>query len=136
MRIGPYTLPNKLILAPMADSSFAQDVMRYVNWDGSCDRSREEYRKDCELFLGGLEERLAKSRFLYGDRVSMADFAIFPFVNLFNQVKLEWFRAALYPDEWLEYHVNSPLFRAVSSHYPLWQAGQDPVIYQPNANVN
>ena len=124
-------------LVKLADSSFAQDVMRYVNWDGSSDRSREDYRKDCELFLGGLEERLAESRFLFGDRVSMADYAIFPFVNMFNQVKLDWFRAALYPHvwEWLEHFVEGPLFKAISVEYPLWQAGQAPVTFKPSATV-
>ncbi len=118
-------------LITLADSSFAQDVMKYVNWDGSSDRSREEYRGDCELFLGGLEERLARSTFLYEDRVSMADFAIFPFVNMFKQVKLEWFRAALYPNvwRWLDYHLNNQLFKSVSKDYVLWKLGQEPVLF-------
>jgi len=121
-------------LVTLTDSSFSQDVMKYVNWDGSSDRSREKYRKDCELFLEGLEERLVDTQFLYGDRVSMADFAIFPFVNMFNQVKLDWFRAALYPSvwRWLDYHVNSHLFESTSKDYILWHKGQASVEFHPS----
>lgn len=117
------------------DSSFAQDVMRYVTWDEYSEKTREAYRKDCELFLTGLEEHLTGKNFLFGDRVSMADYAIFPFVRLFSQVKLEWFRKALYPNvwKWLEYFANSPLFLSIMKEYPEWESGQDPVIFEYNS---
>ena len=94
------------------DNSFARDVMSYVHWQQG-DRPRDACRKDCELFLTGLEEHLEHGRFLFGDRVSQADFAILPFVYLFAAVKTEWFRAALYPNvwKWLDYHTQSPLFK-------------------------
>jgi glutathione S-transferase len=105
------------------DNSFAKDVINYVHWDDSCDLSREQYRKDCELFLGGLEEHLQNSQFLFGDRVSHADFAIMPFVYLFSLVEMEWFRKALYPNvwKWLEYHTRSKLFQTAMKEHPRWR---------------
>lgn len=99
----------------LADSSFAQDVLRYVSWDQSAKRSRADYRKDCELFIAGLEERLEKTDFLFGQRQAIADIAVFPFVALFTQVELEWFRKALYPHvwQWLDCHLESDLFKSL-----------------------
>lgn len=106
----------------LADRSFAQDVLKYVNWDNAAGRSREEYRKDCELFIAGLEQRLSETRFLFGNRVSMPDFAIFPFVHLFTQIKLEWFRKALYPNvwKWLDHQIESELFKRICTKQSSW----------------
>ena len=43
------------------DNSFARDVMSYVHWQQG-DRPQEACRKDCELFLTGLEEHLEHGR--------------------------------------------------------------------------
>jgi len=113
------------------DNSFANDVIHYVHWAENNKQSREVYRKDCELFLAGLEEHLQNSRFLFDERVSQADYAILPFVYLFEQVGMEWFREALYPQvwQWLDYHKNAKLFKSVMKERPLWVADSKPVIY-------
>jgi len=116
-------------LVRMNDSSFARDVIAYVGWTDDASRSRDACRKDCELFLGGLEEHLKDKRFLFGERVSYADFSIFPFVDLFSKIKIEWFRKALYPNvwEWLDYHRNNKLFETVNRQNELWSSGTDGV---------
>ncbi len=118
-------------LVTINDNSFVHDVMGYVFATENQDKSQKEYRKDCELFLAGLEQHLTKARFLFADRVSMADFAIFPFVYLFTQVRMEWFREALYPHvwQWFDYHQNSRLFKLVMEEKPLWCHGSNPLIY-------
>ena len=125
-------------LVTINDNSFVHDVMGYVFATKNQDKSQKEYRQDCELFLAGLEQHLTKSRFLFADRVSMADFAIFPFVYLFTQVRMEWFREALYPHvwKWFDYHQNSQLFKSVMEEKPLWRHGGNPLIYpQPFIQV-
>ncbi len=118
------------------DSSFSSDVMHYIHWSENSEHSREVYRKDCELFLAGLEEHLTDSRFLFGDRVSLADYAVLPFVYLFAKTGMEWFREALYPHvwSWLDHHKKSSLFRLAMEEKPLWVADREPLIYPSQAS--
>jgi len=116
-------------LVRINDSSFARDVIEYVNCEDGKSETRDKYRKDCELFLTGLEEHLQERKFLFGDRVSYADFAIFPFVDLFTNIRMEWFRKALFPNvwRWLDYHKNNKLFKTVSNGHALWTPGSEGV---------
>jgi len=114
-------------LVKINDSSFARDVIEYVSCKDNDSSARDQYRKDCELFLAGLEEHLQNRRFLFGDRVSYADFAIFPFVDLFATIRTDWFRKAMFPNvwEWLDYHKNNKLFKMVNGNHDLWKPGSE-----------
>jgi glutathione S-transferase len=114
------------------DNSFANDLLRYVNPERFPEHSRESYRRECEIFLQGLERRLQSSRFLFGDRESFADIAIFPFVYEFSRVELDWFAHSPYSKvrQWLVGHETNHVFWSVMSAYAVWQPGANPVLYQ------
>tara|TARA_R110002012_G_scaffold162367_3_gene324613 strand:- start:1755 stop:2447 length:693 start_codon:yes stop_codon:yes gene_type:complete len=67
------------------------------------------------VFLKQLNERLRDSAQLFGNRPSLADFAIFPFVRQFANTGREWFDAQPLAElqSWLSSHLNSDLFHEV-----------------------
>ena len=73
--------------------------------------------------LADLETRLADRAFLFGDTVSVADAALFPFVRQFAGVDPAWFESAPLPAlrRWLKAWLASPLFAAVMVRHRAWQ---------------
>jgi glutathione S-transferase len=73
-------------------------------------------------FLGPINEQLKKSAYLLGPKVSLADIALFPFVRQFAMVNPEWIdQSGLnYLKQWLNEHLESPLFLSVMQKYPTW----------------
>ncbi len=72
-------------------------------------------------FLKKLDERLAGQAQLFGNAVSLADIAIFPFVRQFANTDRGWFDAQDLPhlQAWLAGHLASPLFDAIMEKHEL-----------------
>jgi len=72
--------------------------------------------------LTGLDARLAGSAFLYGEAMSLADAAIFPFVRQFAHTDRDWFGAQALPhlQAWLAAHLASPIFQTIMQKYQVW----------------
>jgi glutathione S-transferase len=85
----------------------------------------EYYRTQAEDFLQILEARLTTTRFLLGEKISIADVGIFPFIRQFAFVDKNWFDQVPCPNlqNWLAYFLNSELFLSVMTKYPVWQEG-------------
>lgn len=121
------------------DSSFKQNLDCYKYPDQYPEHSPEHSsilcRSQAELFLQKLEIRLSQSPCLLGDTLSIADIAIFPFVRQFAGVDKRWFAQAPYPSlqNWLNVFLASTEFSAVMMKYPLWQAGEAPIIFHNDA---
>ncbi len=113
-------------LVRMNDGSFANDIDRYVGGVGD----RDAAWADCALFLDGLEARLERSRYLFADRESFADVALFPFVLRLVEAEPERFSGPAYSRlrRWREDFANRTLFRAAMRPVPRWQAGQAPLL--------
>jgi len=79
--------------------------------------------KAIQTFIAPLEERLGSQPFLFGEQISIADIAIFPFIRQFAMVDKEWFDLAPFFNlkKWLDFHLGSPLFLGVMQKYPTWQ---------------
>lgn len=88
------------------------------------DQARLAAREHCAQLLQSLETQLAATPFLYGEAPSLADVALMPFVRQFAHVDLEWFRTLPCPrlQRWLEYWLDSPLFKQVMTKHPQWAA--------------
>ena len=74
------------------------------------------------LFLSPINEQLKTKRYLLGPKVSLADIALFPFVRQFAMVDPDWIdQSGLnFLKEWLNEHIESPLFLGVMQKYPTW----------------
>lgn len=73
--------------------------------------------------LKPLNARLEQAKFLLGDRLSMADIAIFPFIRQFHMVNETLF--GLYQldalKKWLDNRIESSLFLSVMQKHLVWQ---------------
>lgn len=109
---GTYLLPAaSMIEKNDIDFKRALDGYKYAD----SELSREHFRTAGEFFLRELEERLNATRYLFADKLTIADAAIFPFIRQFAAVDAGWFANAPYPALrlWLSGIVNSPRFAAV-----------------------
>jgi glutathione S-transferase len=79
-------------------------------------------RKNCEVFIGQLEKKLEGSPYLMGDRASLVDYALLPFVRQFSRVDRKWYLQSSYPKcrGWLNRHLQMPLYTKAMAKYPLW----------------
>lgn len=102
------------------DGSFKQALDKYKYAIRFPEQSATVYRAQAEVFLQKLESQLSQSAYLLGDKVSLADVAIFPFIRQFSGVDLAWFEEATYPKlkAWLKQLVDSDLFVDIMQKRP------------------
>jgi glutathione S-transferase len=107
------------------DHSFKQHLDHYKYAERFPQQAASEYRSRGEAFLEKLERRLEQSAWLAGERLSVADVAIFPFVRQFALVDKPWFDRMRRPrlQAWLDTLLASALFSSVMKKYPQWQDG-------------
>ena len=119
------TLDDMLALISENDGPFKEHLDRYKYSTRYDDADPMEHREQGVRFLETLNARLETSAFLFGDHISLADIAIFPFVRQFANADRAWFdAAALKPlQDWLDHHVTSDLFAHVMQKYPVWAPG-------------
>ena len=123
---GLITETLQLILSN--DNDFKPDLDRYKYADRFPEKPMETYRAQGERFLKVLETRLATSPFLLGERPTLADMAILPFVRQFAHVDIHWFELSpyVYLRTWLSSLLDQALFNSVMQKYSPWREG-DPV---------
>ncbi len=111
------------VLVAENDGAFKHHLDRYkysTRYDGA---DREAHRDEAMAFIEKLEVRLAASAYLNGDKRTLPDIAIFPFVRPFRIADEAWFNAAPVPhvQAWLKGLMASDLFQSVMKKYPLWK---------------
>jgi glutathione S-transferase len=114
------------------DNFFKHWLDRYKYSDRYPEFSESYYRNKGEVFLRRLEKRLNGNEFLFGDNMSVADIALFPFVRQFASVNQEWFELSHYHNvrRWLAGFVNSKRFKSVvMAKYAAWEAGQKDILF-------
>lgn len=116
------------------DGPFKHHLDRYkysTRYEGA---DAAEHREAGFKFLQKLDEQLNGRSYLYGDRRSFADIAIFPFVRQFRIADLDWFDEAPIPNlqRWLKSLMESDLFQSVMKKYPLWKETGEEILFQPS----
>lgn len=107
------------------DGPFKHHLDRYkytTRYEGA---DSSEHRAEGAQFLRQLDDRLAARPYLMGDRFSIADAAIFPFVRQFANADRIWFDASDMPhlQRWLGLNLTSPRFAHIMKKYPKWDSG-------------
>jgi glutathione S-transferase len=126
---------SNLVLAEqwieMNDFSFKTDLDHYKYHERHPEYTQLEYREEAEAFIQDLEDQLQETRFLLGDKLSIADIGVLPFIRQFAFVDKDWFDRAPYPNvqAWLAAFLTSDLFDSVMEKYPVWAAGDEPVLF-------
>jgi len=111
------------------DTDFKHHLDRYkyasrYNQEAKRGDTDLSHRIQAEKHIQNLEDRLQESPFLLGDKQSIADIAIFPFLRQFSNVEPDWWAVAPYAKtrDWLTRHVESDLFKSIMIKFPLWKA--------------
>ena len=74
-------------------------------------------------WLVSLQDRLHEKNWLFGDRASLADMAVLPFVRQFAHTDTAWFAAQPWPQlaTWLARFEASTLYAGVMDKHIAWQ---------------
>jgi len=91
----------------------------------------EYYRAQGEEFLEKLDKLLSRTEYLMGEKVSVVDVAIFPFIRQFAFVDKNWFDQSRYSHlrGWLEKFIESDMFKCVMTKLPQWHSGDDMILF-------
>lgn len=134
------TLADMRALITENDGPFkrALDRYKYPNRYEDEDIIREDQRAIGETYLRSLEERLQSTDNLFGDRISLADIAIFPFIRQFANTDRDWFNAQPLPKLkiWLARHLESDLFKSIMRKYTKWETGDEEPIFPEPLKIN
>lgn len=125
--LGQAPLNEQMTLVTKNDGSFKHWLDKYKYASRFPEESAEKYRDNCVPFLQLLESALQTNNYLFGEEISLADVAIFPFIRQFSGVESEWLGASSYTklNGWLTRFCESPLFLQVMQKYPVWTAEDD-----------
>ena len=82
-------------------------------------------------FIATLDAQLDGQQWLMGDRASLVDFAILPFVRQFAHTDLAWWDAQPVPhaQRWLAVFKASDRFARIMEKYIPWKSGTDGVLF-------
>ncbi|WP_084397821.1 glutathione S-transferase [Henriciella aquimarina] len=129
------SLEDMLALIAECDGGFKHHLDRYKYAARFEDADFEHHRREGLAFLARLDERLASRAQLFGDRVSLADMAIMPFVRQFANADRAWFDAQALPNlqRWLTGHLESARFKAVMPKFSQWTPGDEEPVFPPAA---
>lgn len=113
------------------DNEFKHWLDRYKYADRHLEMTQEEYRLQGEEFLQVLEKLLTENSYLLGDKVTIADIGIMPFVRQFAHVDRDVFYSMPYPNlqRWLKHWLEHPIFLQVMSKYQPWQEEDEVVVF-------
>ena len=126
------TVDEMMELIMFNDGPFKHHLDRYkytVRYD---DVSEPGHHRDEGVeFLRTLEARLSGHAHLCGDRKSLADYAIFPFVRQFANTDRAWFDAQPLPhlQRWLADHLAADDFKTVMEKWPRWEPGNPEILF-------
>ena len=104
------------------DKEFKPDLEIYKLAKRFHKKSEVTDRQNCEGFVAELERKLESGHFLMGDQASLVDYALLPFLRQFARVDRKWYLQSPYPRlrDWLNRHLQMPLFTKAMAKYPLW----------------
>jgi len=107
------------------DVGFKAHLDQYKYADRFPEHSKLHYRQLGEGFLERLEMTLLDYPYLMGERVTVADIAVFPFIRQFAFVDQVWFFSSPYQQlqKWLNELLNSHLFLQIMQKHPVWKVG-------------
>jgi glutathione S-transferase len=118
-------------LIKQCDDEFKMHLDHYKYADRYPELSATDYRRLGESFLKKLDQQLSTQKFLYGEKISIADIAIFPFIRQFAHVDKAWFDESGYTHlkKWLAQHLASEYFLVIMQKIPQWKEGDQATLF-------
>jgi len=123
----PSQLPLMLSLIGRFDNEFKTHLENYKSAKRYHEASKTDHRQQCEAFIAELDQRLSQQKYLMGDKLSLVDYAILPYLRQFARVERQWYTQTPYTHlhNWLKQHLTSQLFSQAMKKYPLWLDEQE-----------
>lgn len=123
-------------LIDLIDGPFKHHLDRYKypdRYHHEPGNDRIDHRGECLTILSDLNFRLAERPQLLGERRTLTDIALLPFVRQFASTDRHWFAAQPIPyvQDWLQGHLASDLFAEVMGKFTPWRDGDPPVLFGP-----
>lgn len=128
------TLGDMLALVAGNDGAFKHSLDRYKYANrypeesaGDAPAFARRHRAECSHWLASLEEKL-EAGCLCGERASLADMALLPFVRQFAHTDAAWFAAQPWPrlQAWLQRFEASALYAGVMDKQAAWHPNATP----------
>lgn len=99
--------------------------------------SREEHRNEGIKHLKTLQNILEKNKaeYLYKNKISFLDIALFPLVRQYKIADISFFNEnneIKLVNIWLENLINAIFFKNIMYKYEVWNAGDNPVYFENN----
>ena len=100
-------------------------AVRYPDLDPKAERAK------AAQYLMKLEVQLTGNKWLFGNRPTVADLAILPFVRQFANTDRAWFDAQDWTGliGWLDRFTESAAFRRIMPKYAPWAPGDTPFLF-------
>ena len=113
------------------DDEYKKRLDMYKYHERFPEGSYDEVQNAIGEILKTYELILSKSSYLCGDKVTLADVALFPFIRQGAHVDLVWFNTE-FPilSKWLKIFQGSELFRTIMKKYAVWKTGEDGTLIQ------
>ena len=97
--------------------------------------SKEEHRNEGIKHLKTLQNILEKnnSKYLYKNKISFIDLALFPLVRQFKIADFSFFNENInikLVNIWLENLINTIFFKNIMYKYEVWNSGNNPVYFE------
>ena len=97
---------------------------RYPKADFEDNRIRAtDILKDLDIFQ--------KGKYFFGNKISLCDVAVFPFVRQFAFININWFNAIPWKNlnDWLNYFLESEMFVSSQKKFIKWESGNSTVYF-------
>lgn len=124
-------LTGALELIEATEKLFKPHLDLYKYASRAANPEPEFHRAKAVEFLDELEARLVETPFLLGNKMSLADAAILPFVRQFAQTNRPWFDRQDLPKihVWLRAFEKSELRNNVMGKYDRWCVGDEELVF-------
>ena len=134
---GKWLMPEQGSVAEMLeliaefDEGFKYHLDRYKYPERYEGIDAEVHRLEGALYLEKLNAKLSRKKYLFGERVALADMAIAPFIRQFAHTDLGWFNAQpwLQLQAWLSGFIDSEIYTQVMKKYSKWESGNTAVLF-------
>lgn len=123
---APHLRSDIFNLIERNDTTFKRNLDRYKYPNRYPEEGNEntgEHARDKNTgILKDLNARIENNGALSGDKITLADMAIFPFIRQFAHVDKDWFDAQPLPhlQKWLEEHLASTAFDEAMKKHEKW----------------
>ena len=103
------------------DFNFKPWLDKYKYYNRYPENTKSYYREKCSDFFKKYDDLLISNVYLLGNKLSLADIAIFPFIRQSANVDIEWFsKEYVNLATWLYQQIESGLFKSIMHKYNVW----------------